>query len=240
MKNLKRNLLTFFIGFLAVQSYAQTVDELQTNYLKALGGKEKLSALKDVVIESNVEVMGMQLPAKSWIVYGKATRQELEVQGQKIISYIGVDKGWMINPLMGSTEAQPIPDQALKAAEGTLVAGSELTDYQKRGMTAVYEGKDSVNSIAAYKIKLSKDNYESTFYLDPATYYLIRQVVKTNVEQQPVTQTTDFSDYRKTPDGFVFPYNTVVTNAMAGEIKSTINKISINTSPDIKALESTN
>lgn len=240
MKNIKLIVLTFIIGFFSLSLTAQTVDELQSGYLKALGGKEKLSSLKDVFIESSVELMGMQMQTRQWVVYGKAARQEVDVQGQKIITFLSADKGWMINPLMGSTQAQPIPDQALKAAEGSLVAGSELTDYQSRGMKASFEGKDSVNSLAVYKIRLSKDDYESTYYLDPGTYYLLRQVVTTKVGDQPITQTTDFSDYRKTPEGYVFPYSTVVSNAMTGEIKSTVSNISANTSPDLKALENPN
>ncbi|HRO47903.1 hypothetical protein [Agriterribacter sp.] len=240
MKKLKLAALTAFISIMAIHIQAQTVDELQTSYIKALGGKETLSSLKNIFVEVNMEVMGMQMPAKQWIIYGIASRQEVAFQGQKMITFIAKDKGWMINPLMGSTEARPIPDDAIKAAEGTLIAGSELTDYKTRGFTAVYEGKDTVNNIAAHKIILSRENYESTFYLDPNSYYVIRNVVKTEVDQQPVTQTTDFSDYRKTPEGFVFAYNTIISNAMVGEIRSSISKIEINTSLDIKALEQTN
>ncbi len=240
MKKLRFTILTAFISIMAIPIQAQKVDELQANYMKALGGKENLSALKNIFIEANIEVMGMQMPARQWIMYGMASRQEVAFQGQKMITFIATDKGWMINPLTGSTEARPLPDDAIKAAEGTLIAGSELTDYKARGFTAVYEGRDSVDNILAYKIVLSRENYESTFYLDPNTYYVIRNVVKTEVDQQPVTQTTDFSDYRKTPEGFVFAYNTVTSNAMVGEIKSSISKIEVNTSLDIKALEQTN
>ncbi|HRN57370.1 MAG TPA: hypothetical protein PLL71_13005 [Agriterribacter sp.] len=240
MKKITFAILATCISAASVSTQAQTVDELQAGYMKALGGKVTLSALKNIFIESSIEVMGMQMPARQWIVYGVASRQEVAFQGQKMITFISKDRGWMINPLMGSTEARPIPDDAVKAAEGTLIAGSELTDYKARGFTAVYEGRDTIDNTAAYKIILNKENYESTFYLDPDTYYVIRNIVKTEVDQQPVTQTTDFSDYRKTPEGFVFAYNTVTSNAMVGEIKSSISKIEVNTSLDIKALEQTN
>lgn len=149
MKKLKFAILAVLISIMAIPVQAQTVDELQASYIKALGGKENLSALKNIFIETNMEVMGMQMPAKQWIIYGTASRQEVAFQGQKMVTFIAKDKGWMINPLMGSTEARPIPDDAVKAAEGTLIAGSELTDYKARGFTAVYKGKDTVNNIAA-------------------------------------------------------------------------------------------
>ena len=240
MKQLRFAMLAIFTCISVTGAYTQTIEELQTNYIKALGGKEKLDGLKNIVMETSMQVMGMELPAKIWIVYNTATRQEIEVQGQKIITFIGKDKGWSINPLMGSTEAQPLPEEAVKSAAGSLSAGGELTNYKANGYTATYEGKDTVNGTAAHKIRLSKGDLVSTIYIDTNSYYLIRNITKATVMGQEVEQTTNYSDYKKTPEGFLFAYNTVVSNPMVGEIKATITKIDVNTSLDIKALENPN
>jgi hypothetical protein len=240
MKQLRFAMLAIFTCISVTGAYTQTIEELQTNYIKALGGKEKIDGLKNIVMETSMQVMGMELPAKIWIVYNTATRQEIEVQGQKIITFIGKDKGWSINPLMGSTEAQPLPEEAVKSAAGSLSAGGELTNYKANGYTATYEGKDTVNGTAAHKIRLSKGDLVSTIYIDTSSYYLIRNITKATVMGQEVEQTTNYSDYKKTPEGFLFAYNTVVSNPMVGEIKATITKIDVNTSLDIKALENPN
>lgn len=240
MKQLRFAMLAIFTCISVTGAYTQTIEELQTNYIKALGGKEKLDGLKNIVMETSMQVMGMELPAKIWIVYNTATRQEIEVQGQKIITFIGKDKGWSINPLMGSTEAQPLPEEAVKSAAGSLSVGGELTNYKANGYTATYEGKDTVNGAAARKIRLSKGDLVSTIYIDTNSYYLIRNITKATVMGQEVEQTTNYSDYKKTPEGFLFAYNTVVSDPMVGEIKATITKIDVNTSLDIKALENPN
>lgn len=240
MKQLRFAMLAIFTCISVTGAYTQTIEELQTNYIKALGGKEKIDGLKNIVMETSMQVMGMELPAKIWIVYNTATRQEIEVQGQKIITFIGKDKGWSINPLMGSTEAQPLPEEAVKSAAGSLSAGGELTNYKANGYTATYEGKDTVNGTAAHKIRLSKGDIVSTIYIDASSYYLMRNITKATVMGQEVEQTTNYSDYKKTPEGFLFAYNTVVSNPMVGEIKATITKIDVNTSLDIKALENPN
>ncbi len=240
MKQLRFAMLAIFTCISVTGAYTQTIEELQTNYIKALGGKEKIDGLKNIVMETSMQVMGMELPAKIWTVYNTATRQEIEVQGQKIITFIGKDKGWSINPLMGSTEAQPLPEEAVKSAAGSLSAGGELTNYKANGYTATYEGKDTVNGTAAHKIRLSKGDLVSTIYIDTSSYYLIRNITKATVMGQEVEQTTNYSDYKKTPEGFLFAYNTVVSNPMVGEIKATITKIDVNTSLDIKALENPN
>ncbi|MCO5236181.1 MAG: hypothetical protein M9933_07920 [Chitinophagaceae bacterium] len=239
MKNMKSLVLTIFTGFSMIYSQAQTIDELQSGYIRAIGGKENLAALKDIFIEVNLDVMGMQIPAKQWIVFDEASRQEVEVMGQKMITFIGKDKGWMINPLMGAAKPTPIPDAAVKAAQGTLARGSELADYGLRGLNATYQGKDTLNGKTVFKILLNRENYENTIYMDPGSYYILRSIVKTSVEDQTVEQTTDFSDYRKTSGGFAYPYAITTSNPMVGDIKLIVDTIEVNTTPDIKALEST-
>lgn len=218
----------------------QTVEELQAKYIAALGGKEKIESLKNVVQEGNMEVMGMQMPAKIWIVFGEASRQEVDLQGQKMITFIGKDKGWMVNPLMGSADAQPLPDDAVKSAAGAMSVGGELFDYKSKGFTATYEGKDSANGAPAYKIKLTKGDYVSTIYLDATTYYIAKNVAKANIMGQTIEQTTNFMDYKKTPEGYVFPHASSVNNPMAGEIKVNVTKIAVNEPLDMKELEKTN
>lgn len=234
-------LLLLVTGLVTINiAKGQTVDELQAKYIAALGGKEKIESLKNVVQEGNMEVMGMQMPAKIWIVYGEASRQEVELQGQKMITFIGKDKGWMVNPLMGSTDAQPLPDDAVKSAAGSLNPGGELYDYKTNGFTATYEGKDSANGAPAYKIKLTKGDYVSTIYLDANTYYIAKNVAKANIMGQTIEQTTNFMDYKKTTDGYVFAHASSINNPMAGDIKVNVTKIAVNAPVDIKELEKTN
>lgn len=239
-----KKILGFSLTLMGIALFAvaqgQTVDELQAKYVSALGGKDKIASLKNVVQEGNMEVMGMQMPAKVWIAYGEASRQEVEIQGQKMITFIGKDKGWMVNPLMGSTDAQPLPDEAVKGAAGTLNAGGELFNYKENGYTAAYEGKDTANGKPAYKIKLTKGDYTSIIFLDADTYYITRNVVKANVMGQNIEQATNFFDYKKTPEGYVFPHASSLNNPMAGEIKISVTKIEVNGALDIKELEKTN
>lgn len=237
MKDIKFFLLTFFAGFSLFSVGAQTANQIQEGYIQALGGKANLMALKDIFMEVNLDIMGMQIPAKQWIVFNEASRQEVDIMGQKMITFIGKEKGWMINPLMGDGEPTQIPGAALKAAQGSLARGSELTDFQSRGLKAIYQGKDTVNEKPVYKMLLSKDNYENTIFIEPGSYYIIRSIIKTKVEDVEVEQTTNFSDYRKLPGGFTYPFTIITSNPMVGDIKLTVDKLEVNTNPDIKQLE---
>jgi len=240
MRTLKTLVLIASSVFAFINSHAQTVEELQQKYFDALGGKTKLASLKNIYQEANMAIMGMDMPSKMWIVFGTAMRQEIDVQGQKIITFISNDSGWSVNPLMGATMPQPLPKEAIKDYTSVLVPGGELASYKEKGYSASYDGKENVDGKPAYKVKLEKDSTESFFYIDEATNFITRNIIKTNVMGQEVEVTTTFSDYKKTPEGYIFPFTSVVNNPMIGEIKATVTKLEINRSVDIKELQKQN
>jgi fructose-specific component phosphotransferase system IIB-like protein len=237
MKSFKVIALTLLttMGIYLVQ--AQTAEELQKKYFEALGGKAKLSTLKNMYQETTMEVMSMEVPSKIWIVFGEAMRQEVEVQGQKIVTFIGKDSGWTVNPLMGSTTAQPLPAGAVKGYASVLTPGGEFASFKENGYKVNVEGKEDINGKPAYKIKLTKDSADSFFFIDLATSYLVRSIIKADAMGQQVEIVTTFSDYKKTPEGYVFPYTSVISNPMMGEIKATVTKLDINKAVDVKELQ---
>jgi hypothetical protein len=236
MKSLRITLLAAAVSAMNI-AHAQSVDEIQAKYVDALGGKDKINSLKTVYEETSTEVMGMTLPTRTWIIYGNVLRSEVDVQGQKIITYISKEKGWMVNPMTGSADPQQMPDDALKASGGRLQAGGEFFNYKENGYAATYAGKESVDGKACHKIKLSKDGAESTIFLDSATYYLVRTVAKANMMGQDIEQVVDFADYRKTDDGYLFPFKISTNNPQAGDIVNNVTKIDINKPIDPKTLE---
>jgi len=239
MKALKVILLTLLTSTAIHFAQAQTVEELQKKYFDALGGKAKLSAQKDMYQETSMEMMGMQMPSKLWIVFGKGMRQEIEIQAQKIVTFITKDSGWMINPMMGSNTPQPVPAEALKGYTAALTAGGDLASFGDNGYKATYEGKEDISGKPAYKIKLTKDSTSNVLYMDVATNYLVRSVVNVSAMGQQVEVVTNFSDYKKSPEGFVYPYSSIITNPMIGEIKATVIKLDFNKNLDIKDLQKT-
>src|SRR4029079_1003700 len=118
---------------------------------------------------------------KLTVLYGKGYKSEMEVNGSPM-AYCYTDKsGWMINPMMGMSSPQPMPDEQYKIGKLQLDAGGALFNYKDKGYKEELLGQEKVGEVNAYKIKLTT-NYgtEVTYYIDPSTYYIIESVVPSN------------------------------------------------------------
>jgi hypothetical protein len=156
----------------------------------------------------------------------------MEVMGQKIISVMTKDTGWMVNPLAGSSEPQPLPSEQVKQAAGRMDLRGQFMDYVNKGYTATLLGKETVDGKENYKLKLVKgsDNFE--FYIDASTYLITKIVTQVNAAGQTMNTEIGMSDYRKTPEGYEFPYATTININPGGEIKSVISKLTVNPTVD--------
>jgi hypothetical protein len=232
MQSTKRIILALWLCFAAAGVFAQTANDIINKNIEAMGGRDKLMKLTAVYEEITTSVMGQDIPGKVWIVNDKGMRTEMEVMGQKIISVMTRDTGWMVNPLAGSSEPQPLPSEQVKQAAGRMDLRGQFMDYVNKGYTATLLGKEAVDGKENYKLKLVKgsDNFE--FYIDASTYLITKIVTQVNAAGQTMNTEIGMSDYRKTPEGYEFPYATTININPGGEIKSVISKLTVNPTVD--------
>jgi hypothetical protein len=236
MKILK--LCSFFTALLcsALSIHAQTADEIIAKHIEAIGGKEKLSAITSVRIESTVQIMGNDAPGSTVIVNGKGFRNESEFNGSKIIQVLTDKSGWAVNPMMGD-DPQSLPDDQYKRGKDQIYIIPFL-DYAARGGKAELLGQEKVGTINAYKIKLtSSDNAATTYYLDPASYYIIQTVKSAEVMGQQVDVITTYSDYKKSDYGWVTPQSTEVSFGSQFSLTMKEKKLEVNPAIDAAVFE---
>jgi hypothetical protein len=213
MKAIKLGLLAITATLAVTTSQAQNVDEVINKHLEAMGGKQKLGDIKSVYIESTIEVMGNEAPSTTTILNGKGYKSEIDFGGQKIVQCFTDTSGWGINPMAGQTTAEPMPKEQVDAAQDQLYIAGPLFDYAAKGNKVELAGKEKVGNVDAYKVNVtSKNNTQSTFYIDPSTYYVLKEIRKMNVPGQgDVEISMVFSNYQKTDYGNVMPYKTEMT-----------------------------
>ena len=228
MKKIKFSLLAI-AACVSISSFAQTVDDIITKEIDALGGKDKINQMTSVNMEANAQMMGNDVPLKITILYGKGYKSEMEMNGQQFVTCITDKGGWMINPMMGGTAPQPMPDEQYKLTKGQLEPGGPLYNYKEKGNKAELQGQEKVGDVNAYKIKVTTaDSAEMTYYVDPSTYYIIKALVTGNFNGQSIDIATNFSDYKKTDFGTVVPWKIETDYGGQFTMPITITKVEVN------------
>jgi len=236
LKNLKMKMIkTLMIGataFLATAAQSQTVDEVISKHVEAIGGKEKLSQVKSLYTENSVDVMGNAAPQKEYLLEGKGYKSELDFNGTSIVQCFTDKSGWMVNPMAGGADAQAIPDAVYKSGKSQIYFGGPLIDYAAKGYKAELMGKDG----GSFKIKISSDGSENFYFIDATSYYLTKSLIKSEVMGQSVDITTTYSDHKKTDFGVVLPYTKNVDMGMF-QMSQKTEKIEVNKAIDPKIFE---
>jgi len=199
----KIHFLLLALTTFCISAQSQTVDEIINRHIEAIGGKEKLAQVKSLYIENSLDVGGNQSPEVEYLVEGKGFKTVSEFNGMKIINCYTDKGGWSLNPFFGSTDPQPMPDEAYKAGKNVIYAGGALLDYVAKGNKVELIGKENNN----YKIKVTSGGAETTYYIDTATYYINKTVASADFGGQNIDVVTTFSDYKKTDLGNLLPYS---------------------------------
>ena len=239
---MKRFILSTIILFCASGAMSQTVDEVINKYVEAIGGKDKLNTLQSIYMET-VSVMqnGNEVTSKTWKVNNKLVRREINFGMGSMTSVITDKEGWNSNPRNGN-KFEPVTPEALQMQQGEMDCAGPLVDYKAKGHTAELLGKEDVEGTECYKVKLTlKSGRDLTYYIDTKNYYIIRMKTKGgggmgggrgggggNPDQEFVI---DYSDYRKTPEGYVFPFATTRVGMGAA---TNVEKIEVNKPVDPK------
>ena len=229
MKNCKRFLLLLTSILFVTAINAQTADEIINKHIEAMGGKEKLAQLKSLHMDITMQIMGNDAPASITVKEGKGYKSESEAMGQKIVSCVTDSGGWMINPMMGAAGAQPIPAEQYKETEDQIYATGPFYNYNEKGIKVELEGQEKIGDVDAYKLKVTnKDGGETTYYVDPTTYYIVRVVKSGEMMGNPVTIAVNNSDFQKTDEGYVVPRTVETSFGEQFSMTAKVTKVDIN------------
>jgi outer membrane lipoprotein-sorting protein len=231
-------------GF-CLAAYAQTADEVINNYTTALGGKEKLASIKSLYMEG-VAVMqnGNEITTRLYKAQDKLYRREITAPFGNIVMIVTDKQGWSSNP-RNSGNFEAMPEEAIKNQQHEMDCAGPLVDYAAKGHKVELIGKEDVEGSEAVKVKLTlKSGQDINYYFDPKTWYIIRMTRKGGAGggfggggRRPGGQggdgelKIDYSNYQKTPDGYIFPMT--VSMGMGGS-NMTFEKIEVNKPIDTK------
>ena len=238
MKRMKNVLLAVLTVLTSGFLNAQTADEIINKHFDVLGGKEKIAGIKSLYVESSISVMGQEAPAVTQIINGKGFKNEVDFGGQKIIQVYTDKDGWAVNPMMGMTTPTASSEDEVKTNQVNLYVGGLLFDYVAKGNKVELVGQEDVNGAKAYKIKATtKDNAETIYFIDPTTYYIIKEIQNVSANGQLAEVVSIYSNYKKTDYGYTIPFSQELTLPQGFTINITTSKVEVNKEIDPKIFE---
>jgi hypothetical protein len=225
------------LAFAFLSAHAQTVDDIIQKHANAMGGLENFNKIKTIKMTGTATAQGMDLPLTIQIINGKAMRSDVEVMGQSVVSAYKEGKGWKINPFAGAATATDATATELGDMKTQSFLANQLMDYKARDNKVELQGQEDVNGIKAYKIKLTdKDKKETTYYIDPTTYMIVKVVGKRDL----MGQETEIETYLSDPKEFGgVKFNTSIVQKIGGQTFQEIrlDKFDVNVPVDEKIFE---
>ncbi len=212
------------VSMQAVQ--AQTADDVVNKYIEALGGKEKLMELKSVKMTGGLSVQGMDIGITVTILNGKGSRMDISVPGMgEGYQIMTPTKGWSYMPFQGQTSPEEVDEDRVKSGQAQLDMQGSLLGYKEKGHQVELLGKETSDGIECFKLKMTNKNGKvSTLFIDAKTYYRVKSVTMATMNGEEREVETTYSDFRKTPEGFVFPFSQTTPNGPITYTSVEVNK----------------
>lgn len=199
------------------------------NYVAAIGGKEKLNTVKDVVMTSSASLQGQKLET---VMKRKAPNMmllEMKMSGMAMMTQkFDGQKGQVMQ--MG----QPLPlDEAAQAEMKNQSYIFPELELEELGYKLDLKGVEMVEGKKAYVVEMtSATGTKTTDYYDLSNGLKIRSISAAD----GATVINDYGDYRDV-NGVKFPYKITVSGMLPIPLEMTVDSIELNTGLDTSIFE---
>lgn len=243
MKTLKLSFAILLFSVATTSVFAQTADEIISNYITTIGGAEKLKALKGVKMEMTLN-QGMEIPMEIVQLAGGKMSMKFNIQGKEItqLASNGVTV-WSTN--FNSMKAEKADTETTANA---ILSNEDfpdaMLDYKAKGYSAEYIGKETKEGTECFKVKFTKKPISvDGIKVEDVTYYYFDTenslpiLTETEIKQGPQKgqkSISTMSDYQEV-DGIYFPHSMLMFGTPIKVKKITLNPVVEASSFEFKA-----
>jgi len=184
---------------LASPVHAQTADELVAKNIKAKGGMDKIKAMKSLRATGRM-ALGPEMEAPFVMVLKRPNemRMEFTLQGMTGIQAYDGKTAWAVMPFMGKKDPEAMTADDAKMVEEQSDFDGPLVDYKAKGNTVELAGREQVEGVNAYKLKITRKNGEIRYvYLDPDAYLEIASDATRTVRGTEMEVFSTIGDYKE-------------------------------------------
>lgn len=205
---MKKLFLAFFLLGTSIFSQAQSLEEIVKKHIDAIGGETNWRKIKSMKMDAVTKANGADIKVSRVVVDKKAMRMDLDVFGMKGWAIITDKEGWQFMPFQGQTKYEAMTADDVKSSQDQLQIIDEFITYKDMGKKLELVGKDDMDGVECHKVKLTdKEGVETSYWIDPSNYFIIKSVTKTTANGKEVEATLTYSNYKKHDTGIVMAYS---------------------------------
>jgi outer membrane lipoprotein-sorting protein len=167
---MRKSILLIVLAIISLSLNAQDLASIVKKYEKA-SGAEKLSSFKTIVMEGYMEMQGMQMQMTIKEKKPDKFKTFIEFSGMQIVTVVNGDKGYMINPGMGSGNPTPLsPEQIAQTKTGGNL-NSSVSELFKKGKIELI-GDATFRGVSTFKIKMNTEAGDAFAFIAKDTYLI--------------------------------------------------------------------
>ncbi|MCU0472455.1 MAG: outer membrane lipoprotein-sorting protein [Bacteroidales bacterium] len=221
---MKRILLIVTFILAATVISAQSLENIVKKYTVA-NKLDQTGSIKTLKITGSMSMMGMEMPMEIWMKNPDKIKTVTNINGQEMIQLYDGERGYMINPMTGSSDPVEMGPDEVKNMLRSNVFQNYLDNFLKNGQLAL-DGEETVNGSATYKIKATiEGGTVLNLFIDKVKYLLVKTTATVNSKGMSMTLESYPSDYKET-NGILLPMKTT-TSASGMEFVTSFTKVEV-------------
>jgi len=189
--------------------YSQSIDEILEKYYETMGGLERLRTVKSMKKMGKYIVVaqgGWEMSMTMWYKTPNKIKTEWLVRDQKIIQAFDGKTAWYIRTLSGVTEPEPMSEEDANETKNNADL-YPLVDYKNKGHKLELLGKEVLDGIEVFKIKLTrKSSSEVIYFIDGKNGMVLRHSRTVTRGEADFIAESIPGDYRKV-DWLLVPFS---------------------------------
>jgi hypothetical protein len=176
-----------------------TADDLIAKNIKAKGGMDKIKAMTSLRATGHMSLgPEMEAPFVMTLKRPNEMRMEFTLQGMTGVQAYDGKTAWAVMPFMGKKDPEAMSSDDAKMVQEQSDFDGPLVDYKAKGNTVEVAGREQVEGVNAYKLKITtKDGDIRYLYLDPDAYLEIASDATRNVHGTQMEIYTTIGDYKE-------------------------------------------
>lgn len=181
---------------------SMTVEKVIANYLTAIGGKDKVSAIKTAKLSMKAEVMGTELIIETMHDDANMRFAQKTIVGGNVMQSTVLKDGIGSATMQGQT--MQLPDEQIDAGKLGAYFIPEL-HYNTMGYEVLLDGVKDVEGQDAYKVTVT-----SPLGASMSSYYAVESGLKLKSESAQTGEIA-YKDYQE-KEGILYPMTQVITS----------------------------